>query len=132
MRNIKNYVVAAFALFLLDGCDFLDYDETSGKTKEEAYSYFNNMNSSVAYVYSFLPTDFGRVNDAMMESATDNAVYTWENNSIYYIANGIWSPLKRVDDGWSFWNGVRSANYSLKILIRKCLNVFSIMKIMMK
>lgn len=41
MRNIKNYVVAAFALFLLDGCDFLDYDETSGKTKEEAYSYFN-------------------------------------------------------------------------------------------
>ena len=40
MRNIKNYVVAAFALFLLDGCDFLDYDETSGKTKEEAYSYF--------------------------------------------------------------------------------------------
>ena len=55
MRNIKNYVVAAFALFLLDGCDFLDYDETSGKTKEEAYSYFNNMNSSVAYIYSFLP-----------------------------------------------------------------------------
>ena len=50
MRNIKNYVVAAFALFLLDGCDFLDYDETSGKTKEEAYSYFNNMNSSVAYI----------------------------------------------------------------------------------
>ena len=43
MRNIKNYVVAAFALFLLDGCDFLDYDETSGKTKEEAYSYFNNF-----------------------------------------------------------------------------------------
>ncbi len=41
MRNIKNYVVAAFALFLLDGCDFLDYDETSGKTKAEAYSYFN-------------------------------------------------------------------------------------------
>ena len=67
MRNIKNYVVAAFALFLLDGCDFLDYDETSGKTKEEAYSYFNNMNSSVAYIYGFLPTDFGRVSDAMMD-----------------------------------------------------------------
>ena len=63
MRNIKNYVVAAFALFLLDGCDFLDYDETSGKTKEEAYSYFNNMNSSVAYIYGFLPTDFGRVSE---------------------------------------------------------------------
>ena len=124
MRNIKNYVVAAFARFLLDGCDFLDYDETSGKTKEEAYSYFNKRNSSVAYVYSFLPTDFGRVNDAMMESATDNAVYTWENNSIYYIANGIWSPLKRVDDGWSFWNGVRSANLFLENFDPKVLERF--------
>lgn len=35
MRNIKNYVVAAFALFLLDGCDFLDYDETSGKPRKK-------------------------------------------------------------------------------------------------
>ena len=95
MRNIKNYVVAAFALFLLDGCDFLDYDETSGKTKEEAYSYFNNMNSSVAYIYGFLPTDFGRVSDAMMESATDNSVYTWENNSIYYICLLYTSPSPR-------------------------------------
>ena len=82
------------------------------------------MNSSVAYVYSFLPTDFGRVNDAMMESATDNAVYTWENNSIYYIANGIWSPLKRVDDGWSFWNGVRSANLFLENFDPKVLERF--------
>lgn len=132
MRNIKNYVVAAFALFLLDGCDFLDYDETSGKTKEEAYSYFNNMNSSVAYVYSFLPTDFGRVSDAMMESATDNSVYTWENNSIYYITNGIWSPLKRVTMAGVSGTEFVAPIYSLKILIRKCLNVFSIMKIMMK
>ncbi|WP_368114322.1 RagB/SusD family nutrient uptake outer membrane protein [Bacteroides sp. RTP21281st1_E4_RTP21281_210402] len=124
MRNIKNYVVAAFALFLLDGCDFLDYDETSGKTKEEAYSYFNNMNSSVAYIYGFLPTDFGRVNDAMMESATDNSVYTWLYNSIYYITNGIWSPLKRVDDGWSFWNGIRSANLFLENFDPKVLERF--------
>lgn len=82
------------------------------------------MNSSVAYIYSFLPTDFGRVSDAMMESATDNSVYTWENNSIYYITNGIWSPLKRVDDGWSFWNGVRSANLFLENFDPKVLERF--------
>ena len=61
-------------------------------------------------LHTFLPVDFGRVNDAMMESATDNSVYTWENNSIYYIGNGTWGPLKLVDDGWNFWNGIRSAN----------------------
>lgn len=60
----------------------------------------------------------------MMESATDNSVYTWENNSIYYITNGIWSPLKRVDDGWSFWNGIRSANLFLENFDPKVLERF--------
>lgn len=114
MRNIKKYMIAACVLLSLNGCDFLDYDETSGKTKEEAYAYFDNMNQSVSYIYTFLPVDFGRIDDAMMESATDNSVYTWENNSINYIGNGTWSPLKRVDDGWAFWDGIRSANSFLE------------------
>ena len=114
MRNIKKYMIAACVLLSLNGCDYLDYDETSGRTKEEAYTYFDNMNQLVSYVYTFLPVDFGRVNDAMMESATDNSVYTWENNSIYYIGNGTWGPLKLVDDGWNFWNGIRSANSILE------------------
>lgn len=114
MRNIKKYMIAACVLFSLNGCDYLDYDETSGKTKEEAYAYFDNMNQMVAYVYTFLPVDFGRVSDAMMESATDNSVYTWENNSIYNINNGTWSALKQVDNGWIFWDGIRSANSFLE------------------
>ena len=114
MRNIKNYLIAAFALLSLDSCDYLDYDETSGKTTDEVFSYFNNINSSVAHIYSFLPTDFGRVNQAMMESGTDNSIYTWENNSITYFTNGVWSPLKCVDSGWEFWEGIRCANLFLE------------------
>lgn len=114
MQNIKKYMIAAYLLLSLNGCNYLDYDETSGRTKEEAYTYFDNMNQLVSYIYTFLPVDFGRVSNAMMESATDNSVYTWENNSIYYINNGTWSALKRVDDGWSFWEGVRSANSFLE------------------
>lgn len=114
MRNIKKYMIAACVLFSLNGCDYLDYDETSGRTKEEAYAYFDNMNQMVAYVYTFLPVDFGRVSDAMMESATDNSVYTWENNNIYNINNGTWSALKQVDNGWNFWDGIRSANSFLE------------------
>lgn len=123
MLSIKKYIMATCVLLSLGGCDFLDYDETSGKTQEEAYAYYDNLNQAVAYVYTFLPVDFGRVNDAMMESATDNSVYTWEDNSIYYLTNGVWSPLKRVDDGWGFWQGIRSANsflenYDLEVLKR--------------
>lgn len=107
-------MIAACVLFSLNGCDYLDYDETSGRTMEEAYTYFDNMNQLVSYIYTFLPVDFGRVSDAMMESATDNSVYTWENNNIYYINNGTWSALKQVDNGWSFWDGIRSANSFLE------------------
>lgn len=114
MWNIKKYMIVACTLLSVSGCDYLGFDETTGKTKEEAYSYYDNMNQMVSYVYTFLPMDLGQVDDAMMESGTDNSVYTWENNSIYYFTNGVWSPLKRVDDGWNFWTAIRSANSFLE------------------
>lgn len=82
---MKKYIYVVLLLFSISSCNFLDYDETSGRTKEETYSYFDNLNQLVANVYSYLPADFGRVNDAMMESATDNSIYTYENNSIHYL-----------------------------------------------
>ena len=95
MLNIKKYMVMACALLSLNGCDYLDYNETSGKTKEEAYAYYDNMNQLVAYVYTFLPSDLG--SGYIMEAATDNCIYTQENANINYMTNGVWSPLKRVD-----------------------------------
>lgn len=112
MLNIKKYMVMACALLSLNGCDYLNYDETSGKTKEEAYAYYDNMNQLVAYVYTFLPSDLG--SGYMMEAATDNCIYTQENAAVNYMTTGVWSPLKRVDDGWDFWNGIRSANSFLE------------------
>lgn len=112
MLNIKKYMIMASALLSLNGCDYLDYDHTTGKTQEEAYAYYDNMNQLVAYVYTFLPSDLGA--GYIMESATDNCIYTQENASIYYMTNGIWSPLKRVDDGWDYWTAIRSANSFLE------------------
>lgn len=121
MLNIKKYFLASCILLSLNGCDYLDYNETSGKTKEEAYAYFENLNSLTAYVYTFLPAGFG--SSSIMESATDNCIYTQENASIRYITSGVWSALKRVDDGWGYWDGIRSANsflenYNLDVLKR--------------
>lgn len=101
-------------LALFSSCDILDYEATQGRTQEEIYNYYDNFKGLVSDLYSYLPVDFGRINDAMLESATDNSVYTWENNSVYYIVNGVWNPLKRVDDGWNFWDGIRSANSFLE------------------
>ena len=95
MRNIKNYVVAACALLLLDGCDFLDYDETSGKTKE-AYAYFENMNRLVAYVYRFLPSDLG--SGYIMESATDN-LYLYTGKCQYLLHDDRCMESLKTCDG---------------------------------
>lgn len=112
MMNIKKYLVAVGILLILGGCDYLDYDHTTGKTKEEAYAYYDNMNKLVAYIYTFLPSDLG--NGYIMESATDNCIYTQENADIYYMTTGVWSPLKRIDDGWDYWTAIRSANSFLE------------------
>lgn len=100
----------------LGACDYLDYYYNTGtnKTQEEAYSYFENLNSLVGYVYSCLPYDFGTLGGAMMESATDNSLYTWENSNVYDIVNGIWSPLHTIDNQWGLWNGIRAANSFLE------------------
>lgn len=114
MQKLLKSLVIGTALLLVGGCDYLDYDETSGRTKEEAYGYFDNIKSLVSYVYAQLPQDLGTVNGAMMESATDNSVYTWEDNKIYYLNNATWSPLRIVDDAWDLWKGIRAANSFLE------------------
>lgn len=111
--KIKKYVTLACVAFLFAGCS-LDFDESNGDTKEIAYSYYDNLSKLVSYVYSFLPTDLDRNSGAMMESATDNSMYSWENNSIYNICNDLWSPITTIDTGWDYFNAIRSANSFLE------------------
>ena len=95
------------------GCS-LYYDETNGDSKETAYGYYENLERLVTYVYSFLPSDMDRNDGAMMEAATDNAIYSWEENTIYDIYNDVWSPIKTIDTGWDFFKAIRSANSFLE------------------
>lgn len=111
--KIKKYIAIVCASFLVVGCS-LDFDETNGDTKEIAYSYYDNLAKLVTYVYSFLPTDLDRNSGAMMESATDNAMYSWNQNTIYNICNNVWSPIMTIDTGWDYFNAIRSANSFLE------------------
>ena len=70
---------------ILASCDFLAFDESTGKTHDEVYSTFENQKSVVADVYSYLPQDFGVMDNALREAATDNAVYVWNTSSVYKI-----------------------------------------------
>ena len=81
--KVTQYHLGGYILFARD---------FTGKTKEEAYAYYENMNQLVAYVYTFLPSDLG--SGYIMESATDNCIYTQENASIYYMTTGCMESLK--------------------------------------
>ena len=127
--KLTKYITTTCIAFLFTGCNYLDFDETTGMTKEEMYSYFSNVTSLSTFVYSQLPQDFGAIGDAMRDAATDNAIYTWNQSSVYNVYNGTWSSLKTVDDVWgSYYAAIREANsflenYSLEVLERFKWNV---------
>lgn len=100
---------------ILASCDFLAFDESIGKTHDEVYSTFDNQKSVVANVYSYLPQDFGVMDNALRESATDNAVYVWNTSSVYKIYDNKWASTNTVDDVWgNMYKGIRAANSFLE------------------
>lgn len=97
----KKYLILCLCSVLLTGCNFLDFDESSSVTQDQAYGYFANITKLATSAYRELPEDWGVISDALRESATDNAIYTWDTNSIYNIYDNIWSPSSTIDDEWS-------------------------------
>ena len=43
--KLTKYITTACIAALFAGCDYLDFDETTGMTKDEMYSYFSNVTS---------------------------------------------------------------------------------------
>lgn len=114
MKLIKILPVLLAGSFLAS-CDFLAFDESIGKTHDEVYSTFDNQKSVVANVYSYLPQDFGVMDNALRESATDNAVYVWNTSSVYKIYDNKWASTNTVDDVWgNMYKGIRAANSFLE------------------
>ena len=100
---------------ILASCDFLAFDESVDMTRDEVYSSFENQEAVVADVYSYLPQDFGVLDNALRESATDNALYVWSTSSVYKIYDNKWTSTNTVDDVWgNMYKGIRAANSFLE------------------
>lgn len=109
MKYFK-YIVLSLSLSLT-GCDFMDCDESSDYTQEDIWSSYGRTKQMVTHLYGCLPSDFGRVNGAMLDAATDDAVHVYESNSIQRILDGTWSANSLVDDVWGdMYEAIRSAN----------------------
>ena len=66
--KITKYITIACIVTSLSGCDYLDFDESIGKTQDEMYTYFENISSLATYIYSQLPQDYGAIGGAVRDA----------------------------------------------------------------
>ena len=86
-------------------CNYLDFDETNGlNTHDNIYKYFDNTKQMLTNVYSYIPQDFGAVEEAMRDCASDDAEFGNTGGGVQDFNNGNWSALKTL------YNGIRAAN----------------------
>ena len=103
------YILAAAAM--VQGCNFLDFDETSSLyTREDMYAYFGKAKEMLTNVYGYMPQDFGVVSKAMRDCGCDDAEFGDPNNIVQNFNNGSWTPSSVMDTQWGLYNGVRAAN----------------------
>ena len=104
------------AALLLAGCNFLDFDESSSQsTRETMYSTYSNIQKMLTNIYGYMPNkDIADVSSALRSCGSDDAEYADPDASVQRFTNGNWSALQTVDDKWSLYNGIRSANEFLE------------------
>ena len=100
------------AALLLAGCNFLDFDESSSQyTQEDMYKTYSTIQKMLTNIYGYMPNkDIADVSSALRDCGSDDAEYADPDASVQRFTNGNWSPLSTVDDKWSLYYGIRSAN----------------------
>jgi len=104
------------AALLLAGCNFLDFDESSSQySREDMYKTYSNIQKMLTNIYGFMPNkDIADVSSALRDCGSDDAEYADPDASVQRFTNGNWSALSTVDDKWSLYEGIRSANEFLE------------------
>ncbi|MBQ9193360.1 MAG: RagB/SusD family nutrient uptake outer membrane protein [Bacteroidales bacterium] len=113
---MKKILSMLFVAVLAAGCNFLDFDESSSDyTREDMYKTYSNIQRMLTNIYGYLPgKDIADVGSALRDCGSDDAEYGDPEASVQRFVNGNWSALNTVDDKWSLWNGIRSANEFLE------------------
>ena len=114
------------AALLLAGCNFLDFDETSGDyTREDMYKTYDNIQKMLTNIYGYMPNkDIVDVSDAMRECGCDDAEFGDPDASVQRFGNGNWSAIATVDTKWTLYNAIRSANEFLESIKTVDLSIY--------
>lgn len=95
--------------------DFLDRQISTELTKDEVFSSYARTRDFLIGTYAYLPDGFNRIDNAMLDAATDDAEFTWEGSAIQRYNNGSWNPYINPDDNWNTtYTAIRRTNLYLE------------------
>ncbi len=104
------YILSAF--ILAASCSVLDFDESSSQySRDDMYKTYSNIQKMLTNIYGYMPNkDIADVSSALRDCGSDDAEYADPDASVQRFTNGNWTPIQTVDDKWSLYYGIRSAN----------------------
>ena len=104
------YILSAFILAV--SCNALDFDESSSQySRDDMYKTYSNIQKMLTNIYGYMPNkDIADVSSALRDCGSDDAEYADPDASVQRFTNGNWTPIQTVDDKWSLYYGIRSAN----------------------
>ena len=113
---MKRLIYILSAIILSAGCNVLDFDESSSQySREDMYTTYSNIQRMLTNIYGYMPNkDIADVSSALRSCGSDDAEYADPDASVQRFTNGNWTPLQTVDDKWSLYYGIRSANEFLE------------------
>lgn len=123
--KLNKYFALLAAAAILSGCDFLEFDESQGLNKHQAYATFENIQMQSTAIYRKLPSDYGAIGSALRESATDNAMYTENSNAVYDMYTNKWSPINLIDNQWGgYYEIIHDVNLFLENYTEELLDIY--------
>ena len=113
-------------VILAAGCNYLDFDETSGDyTREDMYKTYSNIQSMMTNIYGYMPNkEIVDVGEAMRDCGSDDAEFGDPQATVQYFNNGNWSPLSTVDTKWDLYKGIRAVNEFLESMKTVDLSIY--------
>lgn len=116
MDEMKKFIYIMMAAVLaFQGCNMLDFDETSGVyDRDDMYETYSYAQRMLTNIYSYMPQDFGTIGDAMRDCGSDDAEFGDPEGSVQGFNNGNWSAISTIDDSWELYNAIRCVSEFLE------------------
>ena len=103
MKLNKIFLFALPAVFALNSCVDLDYNEVSNRDEEWTYDYFNEgVKNMIWDVYAQMyNNEFDANSTSFLAGATDEAQYALEIGAVNNYFNGGWSTANPMSNTWT-------------------------------